>query len=756
MKKHNVMQKIFLLLLAVAVLATPAQAQKTSDNYITEALAIARLAKINKKVDTAQLLSDFKTYMQAKQKQQQKSFLKGLNSTNPRVDGGEDEIDDDEDVADDSGDVASELVGLKAVDFKNSELYEKARAELRMMMQLIESKNAEQLDRAISNFPDRLETIDHWDDMFSQGGYGAYGDEQSVFRTAGLAGLESEIIYGITDFAISRAKEEILEAHLNYIYDEMSKDSILMELLPHTLAKMKDFVDDNSISLARYGGLWRAAFQEDLRNLPIAMQSETLVKDILTKINVDPIAEKQLTPIIAGGDRLIYNLYLKKHLVQILADMAYDYERSSDMGSLPVFKRLILMANVTTNAFGHMTDKGYSLATLSKMREMRATSWDVFLKLVYLRNRSALEKALGEKCAAKFVDGDDSSLRNELIHAFSESLTLLHNYEEVIPEIKKGNGVTVEDISRLYDLQLEVVDNGIEYLKIFSKISDSSVIISIAKIIDDYDDMVKPMMDDLSEIGEGLSAYKYGKVLDGTLNLLNKAHQIACRHSDDNCSNDNYDRVVKYLTKYGSFMVNVLDAKNSDDVKSALDEIIPRGLYKMKFAKKLTITASMYPGGFVGSEQLTRYQIQNKVLNTSNSSSSSATSMSFYLPIGIDFNYGFDMGGKKRKSSAVSLYLQAFDLGAVMNYRLNADSTESSNPQISFQQLISPGASILWHWPNSPLVIGFGGNYTPALRRIEDNNVIYEANALRYGGFIAVDVTAIPIFLNRNKTIKDK
>ncbi|MEZ5018362.1 MAG: hypothetical protein R2800_14980 [Flavipsychrobacter sp.] len=562
----------------------------------------------------------------------------------------------------------------------------------------------------------------------------------SLMSPAGLGSLESEIIYGITDFAISRAKEEILEAHLKYLYQEMNEDAILKQLIPHTLGKMEAFINDNSISMAKYGGLWKAAFQEDLRNMPVVMQKEWLVDTILTRLKIADDVKFQLAPVISGGDRIVYNLYLKKNLIQILSDMAGDYVDPKQDANLPVFKRVVLMSDIVTDALGYMSSDGYKMASLQSLEKMTPDAWDIFFKLVYLRNKEAIYNVMGEH-ALKLIDLKEESVRNQLILAVNKSLNLLSSYNTILPKDIKE--VTPEDVARVYDLQLQVVDNGIDYLKIFGK-EDSK----LAAIIAQYEKNVQPILFNLAEIGEGLTTQQYGKVLDGSLNTINRAHQIYCASLDGaTCDKTAYNNLIKYLTKYGSFMVNVIDAKDSDDVEEALDEIVPKGLYKLKFSKEFTITASLYPGAFYGAEGLKKYAVQNGALNKSSSTVNWASSLSFYLPIGVDFNWGFSVS--KTKNMSLGLYLQAFDLGAVMNYRLNADSTESNNPEVSFQQLISPGASLIVHLPNSPIVVGGGVNYTPSLRSITDNNITYEANALRYGVFLAVDVTVIPLFISK-------
>lgn len=96
--------------------------------------------------------------------------------------------------------------------------------------------------------------------------------------------------------------------------------------------------------------------------------------------------------------------------------------------------------------------------------------------------------------------------------------------------------------------------------------------------------------------------------------------------------------------------------------------------------------------------------------------------------------------------------VQVFDLGAVLNYRLTGsdEEDESSNPNITFKQLLSPGVNYVYHFANSPMVVGAGVNYSPDLRKITQGSTEFKANAIRYGIFVAVDVTALFFHVSKN------
>jgi hypothetical protein len=745
-------------LLLTSGMAPSASAQVASDNYIDESVAVSRLKLLADQFDTSISFSVVNGKIIASDKADKliDAIVDAIENRTPARPAGRSRVapadrraavrrgqsDQPADQEEQDREEASEG-GVRLAASKYSRKTEQLKYEVRCLFFLLYEKDNSRV-AAVNDFPAQFhylnDIIDAADDFFAGRGNADLNSlslqSGSAVSAGGLQDLESQLIYGITDFAISRAKEEILESHLKFIYDQMNSDSVVKALLPHTLEKMDAFIQDNSISMAKYGGLWKAAFQEDLRNLPVAMQDESLIRMILNRTDLPESVKFELTSVISGGDRLIYNLYLKKHPAVILSDMAPDYI-DQDADNTPVFKKCVIMANVLASSLGHMENDKYELVNIRNLQLMDYVSWRVFVRLVYLRHKPALKTVFGP-VSESFLTVSVSHT-SKLTDAVKRTINLYGSYGSLLID-ETGKGISLEDIRRLYDVQKQTLDNTMDYLRIFGSN------IAIDRLVKNYDEICVPVLSGLSHIGEGLSNQQYGSVLDGTLSILKMVR------SRSNCTTDQckaFDNTIFYLTKYGSFMVNVLDSKSGSEVKEALDEIIPKGQYKLKNSKAFSSTVSLYPGAFYGRERILKYKETNGVVNRNSKTDSWSSSLGFYLPIGVDFNWGIDAMASKGKNMSIGIFLQAVDLGAVMNYRLNADSSESTNPQISLQQLISPGVSLMVHLPNSPVVVGAGINYTPALRKIHQADISYESNALRIGLFLAVDVTAIPLFFSK-------
>lgn len=568
-------------------------------------------------------------------------------------------------------------------------------------------------------------------------------DLQSTALSGNFAFNESAIIYAITDFAIKRAKQEMLEAQLGEIYKNLQSDSIIQTLIPNTLKTFKQFNDDNSTSLSKYGDLWKASFQQDLQNFPLVLQQESFLLAVGTRIKADLATngpfKKEIVPAIAGSSELIYSIYLKKHIVTILQDMAAKYRTNTTPAPLPVFKKAVIFSDVVSSIVGQFKDDKYTLITSEVINNMSLEEWWYFARLTYLRHKTDLLLVADSTVITQLTDNTNEKVVAFLKQWLIPALNTYTAYQEIIGRPAKGiaanepKTLDAEDVRKLITLSFQLADNAITLL------SKNPLQTTHDMQLDSlYHNYVQPFFVTANQIGEGIAVRDYGKVLDGTLQALSIVQT--------KYESKKLDTLINRLTTYGSFMVNVLKAKEPEDIEAALDELIPRGQYKLKYKAQWSASLSCYPGAFFGREQITKYNVSSGTVQRDSSTHSTAGSLAFYLPIGIDINYGI------ADKWCVSAFFQMLDLGAVLNYRLNAeDATEQATPEISLKQVLSPGANLMLHFPNSPFVAGLGVNYTPDLRKIEDSGVSYKANALRYGLFLGVDVTMFHIGLKRKK-----
>ncbi len=153
-------------------------------------------------------------------------------------------------------------------------------------------------------------------------------------------------------------------------------------------------------------------------------------------------------------------------------------------------------------------------------------------------------------------------------------------------------------------------------------------------------------------------------------------------------------------------MANVVTAQSENDIKAAIENaILPVGSSSLKKYSNFNISIQSYLGAFVNMTDAT----QTKQTSWNDKFGVSA-------PIGISFNYGL------KKAGSISLFASLLDIGAIVDYKLTADSVPNSNGtmssgvkkeyKINLAQIISPGRYIFYELPfNLPLSIGREAHY---------------------------------------------
>jgi|GEM_PF-2697661 len=565
---------------------------------------------------------------------------------------------------------------------------------------------------------------------------------------------ESEIIYGIVDFTISRAKEQMVEVYLSKWYNTLNDDPITKELLPQTLGVLNAFNTTESLNLAQYGDKWKAAFQEDLRNFPIQLQNEVFVETLLTRVKVTDPSKSEIKATITGGSRLVYDLYLKKHLVNILSDMSADYV-AENTPKYEVFKRLTVLSDILLKAGGTMNNNDtYVSTSLEDINRMDLASWKIFVKLLCIRNLDGInyvsENKSNELLSQLLLDPNI----NKFSALYRQTLNTVITYQKAVKNVGnvQANELNFEESRKLFELSFQLTDQVIYYFPLFLQTNNVNQAINdankaIIKQTEKTHEKIKQYYSALSEIGEGIANRRYGAVVDGTAGII--------RMMD---INKEQEILLSNLQIYGSFMVNIINAKDSEQVKSALDELIPRNLYKLKNTHVFNISLSAFPGVLAGAERI--YKFKENPDGTPQTDQPKVSSWAFtpavYLPIGIDLSFGKKRNEKldankvnlnEKKFISTNIFFQIVDLGAALNYRITAnDSDEESAPNVTFKQMLSPGIAIMRHFTNSSLVIGASANYTPSLRTINQSGNEFQSNAFRVGLFIAVDVTFLNLY----------
>ncbi|OJJ20504.1 hypothetical protein BKI52_18790 [marine bacterium AO1-C] len=263
------------------------------------------------------------------------------------------------------------------------------------------------------------------------------------------------------------------------------------------------------------------------------------------------------------------------------------------------------------------------------------------------------------------------------------------------------------------------------------------------------------------------SNFSKDHVLQKTLNVYKSIHQKEYNNLIPNMSkillqmlnqsekNTAFVRLLTKLDKYGNFMIGVVNAQNTVQLRDLLGKVVAStGSYLRKRTSLRTFSLSVHAGYYASGELLESTQTWG--INTG-----------FTIPIGLEYTFGFTSKYKPSKASknyftranrqrfykgsSLGIFLQIIDVGAMMNYRLFDNQTQTLPEEITFQQILAPGASINYGLKNTPLTIGVGYQYMPQLRRVDTTTPNRGAlnNAHRFFLRISWDLPVLPIWASK-------
>ena len=232
--------------------------------------------------------------------------------------------------------------------------------------------------------------------------------------------------------------------------------------------------------------------------------------------------------------------------------------------------------------------------------------------------------------------------------------------------------------------------------------------------------------------------------------------------------------LIHRIDYWSGFTSGVVSATSSSEVNDVIRKFAsPPSSFIDKRTNPFTITVSGMPGLFVGREKLdpnsrlsvpqnttvvqgqTGTPATTPAVNTSLTADGGfKTTIGLSLPIGFDFSLRLGHRQDESQSSwSLGLFAQLIDLGAMLNYRLNTQAN-SLPDAVTLRSLVSPGLTLNAGLPNSPVTIGFGYQYTPALRHISKEahgeSTGDLLNAHRWQLRLAYDIPIFRIFGGRS------
>ncbi|MEL6851178.1 MAG: hypothetical protein AAFP92_21845, partial [Bacteroidota bacterium] len=212
--------------------------------------------------------------------------------------------------------------------------------------------------------------------------------------------------------------------------------------------------------------------------------------------------------------------------------------------------------------------------------------------------------------------------------------------------------------------------------------------------------------------------------------------------------------VGEYLGFYGSFILDILTAKTSEDIKGVLYRYaVPAGSYRQKRESAFTLELGAFPGLFAAREWLP-YETDIPAAWVTGVTAPIGFTLSWAGRKGSDLSdqQAYDHTYKKKKVRSrrlngwsYSIFLPVIDISAPFSYRWTNGNAQGLPENISWEQVLAPGAFVVLGIKKLPISLSAGGQYVPRLRAITPagGNEVVNADAFRFGINATVD---IPIF----------
>lgn len=622
------------------------------------------------------------------------------------------------------------------------------------------------------------------------------------FSAASLAGLDvTNIANGVADLLIERAKEELTAAFFDRFQSFAKANPEFSILFPKTTQNLANLL---TYSYPQMLPALRAGFLDDIRNITLnlgAVMDLPRYRSLLKNFPEVRIMIRSLRLVheLETGASNAADILVEFSGFAEWTDPASPVDLQNAGSGIKVAK--VFSESIRNNGNGSIWVPGSSLKQLFYD--------DVFLNfylgLLYRQftiDDASFQTANGNRVLFSAVllqqKGNVFLFQSKLKEFFDLASKVDATLSDIQAKKDAGNSPSNDDYYNYINVAIDAVDYGCSLIKIFDPIPTADTYLSIARrsnqlYKDIYTKQYTQAISDAIEIFRQLDTVIAKKVSPAASNAVAAALQYNGPAAEDlkklaegdgflkPITQKNIDAVVQaqaaakpdapinapdlvqltqlrvlqkfftfleQLRPYALFMANVVEAKNEDAVKAALENaILPVGSSSIKKNTICNISVQAYLGAFYSGANG-----NHAVLSTWQSA------FGVIAPIGLSWTPGWLSW---KKGGSLSVFGSIFDLGAIVDYKLKkdpsvtgGDSVVSKDYSVKLGQLFSPGAYLVYGAPfNLPLSLGFGGQYGPGLSKIDPGNGVAVTNPYwRWSIFLTVD---LPLFNIVNRTKKN-
>ncbi len=574
-----------------------------------------------------------------------------------------------------------------------------------------------QEDRAKKLSTDEILTIVQLDNPFlgntltsvSGTAAGEYSPTSRLVTAAGaLGGLDvTNIADGLAKFLVARGEEEIETSFFRALRDSLGKHEELSILFPSTTLLL------GSIEYWNYGNFLntlREAFNKDLKVLPRSIVNLKYLTESGYTGETKKIAEfvktdegRILLSCAEWVDDMDHGRLVPDAIDSIASSSLIGGAPNADLSN--VFKLMAILSTSVRSA----ANSGYV-----RVDSLRAALKDTLTRNIYFG--LVWQKIHGDDIRIKGVNIETVFIPKNTEAAVLYIKGTLEAAQSLVDAVdnlaQKKSGPQV-DLAQYY---LSVMNSANKLIRVYATMSplheDLSVVTGVNKVM--Y-----------------LSSYAFTMVQDISLRNYNAvvldAIEILREAGTDSIS-------VRKLARYASFAANVVSAKNSDEVKNAIEAMaLPAGSSQIKRESKFDLALNAYIGAYGGQEWISRLK------------NSAGFSYGMTAPLGVTVSWGhqFLIWNTSDVPWSTSLFVSFIDVGAIAAFRTGGDSI-SQISTVQLKDIVSLGAFLSIGVPYMPVSLNAGIQTGPNLFSVASSSNNYrDVPYYRWSISVCVD---IPLF----------
>lgn len=526
----------------------------------------------------------------------------------------------------------------------------------------------------------------------------------------------SMAIDAMAQFLVDRTKDELILAFFERFLEKMDQSPELRTLFPNSYFLLQS---QDLFRLPSMGPLWVETFQSDLFHL-LPNTNKLLLTDptYATLIDQPKVKAFRLT-------HQLLKLYEEElSPLEVLEQIQYEYGNATD----PISRNVELLYGLSKElkAKNEQGIHAGAMLTPTALRKMDHLTQKYFIALIYFKNREILVKEIEEESLYRLslIESPRPFLQNII-----NLSTLLWNIQQkslVYRNSLLAGDSVVNDNNHFFNLS-QTIHQLLEYGFKLQFLTDPSAYFQ-SEEYQSYFSMIRNTIQATEDIHReelGLFLIHYLQLLEP---LLDEKLQLKKEPATQQAS-----RLVKDLFFYASFMVDIVSARNSQQINGILQQYaLPVGSYRLKRRSQFSLEVNAYPGLYVGVEE------------GLNNSLKADNVLGITAPIGFSLSWG---ESQNKKGRSFGVFLPLIDIGAAFSYRWNGTATGFPE-QLRWRQVLSPGLHGVWGFRQLPISLMAGMQVTPQLRKIKPQDIAsLDGNVWRYGVSLVVDIPMFNLYL---------